>query len=143
MIDQFVLCRESQIMVACSWRLDLPCGSDILSLILNMSDESYNFDRILPTIEDAAVRELLLFESQGEQFLLNPPRQSSLFLDSLAKFCLTQDNGSSSAWTDFLVEMHGLLQTKNISSLLQSPHNQVESSSLTITKEQSDSSSVK
>jgi hypothetical protein len=33
-INKFVQSREYSILLTCNWRLDLPCGSDVLSLIL-------------------------------------------------------------------------------------------------------------
>lgn len=46
LINSQVQSREYQLLITCSWRLDLPCGSEILSEILQLSNESYDFNGI-------------------------------------------------------------------------------------------------
>jgi hypothetical protein len=54
-ISHFIQKTESEILQVNDWNLDLSNGSDILNMILKLSNDEYNFDKILDKVNRAAV----------------------------------------------------------------------------------------
>jgi hypothetical protein len=54
-IMKFLHLRESEIFISCDWNFNLPTGYDVLSTLLKMSNENYNFSPLLTIVNQMAL----------------------------------------------------------------------------------------
>lgn len=54
-IGEQVLLKEYEILIACQWNLNKPCGSDILELLLELQDDPRDSKQLLETVNNLAL----------------------------------------------------------------------------------------
>lgn len=107
MTNRFVQSREYDICIASNWNLNRGSGSEILSYILKMSNNFYDFKTILDQVNKLALETLFLMEKRST-FRLNPRRQSSLYLACLRQVC------EQMQYQAFLSELMEFMQSEKI-----------------------------
>lgn len=82
--NSFVQNQEYDICMANNWNLNQGSGSEILSCILKMSNNAYDFSMISDKVNQSTLKGMFCLDSA---FKLNAPRQSSLYLANLRQVC--------------------------------------------------------
>jgi hypothetical protein len=71
LVNIFIQKTEADIMVANDWNLNSGTGSDILQLILKMSNHTYDFSKIFNKVKGDALRAIFQID---EEFSFSQPR---------------------------------------------------------------------
>jgi hypothetical protein len=91
-IMKFLHLRESEIFISCDWNFNLPAGHDVLSNLLKMSNDSYNFQPLLTVVNQLALDYIFLtLPSVGHQpaFQIVGQSQSMIYCFMLNAVCTT------------------------------------------------------
>lgn len=120
---KFLHLRESEIFIACDWNFNLPSGHDVLSNLLKMSNDSYNFQPLLTVVNHLALD--YIFQTLPKighlsTFQFVGPSQSMIYCFMLDAVCTTLMWGEfCNSFVDFIGEEGIPLDLKSIQRLSQ------------------------
>ena len=108
---KFVLMRESEIFISCKLNFNLPTGYDVLTSLLKMSNDTYNFDPLLTIVDHLAIDYIFLDPPQfslDTLFKISPPSQSKVYSACLHAVC------SFLQWGDFAKSFSEFVENEGI-----------------------------
>jgi hypothetical protein len=81
-IMKFLFLRESEIFISCDWNFNLSTGYDVLTSLLKMSNDDYNFSPLVTVVDRMALDYIFLVLPTSEftlPFKIVGPSQSMVY----------------------------------------------------------------